>query len=271
MVSAATTPFARLVLLGVLCVRAHAFQDWCQAADKAVRSMHWDVDVCKGIDWVGAALSVENRRLVYAEFGQKDSPNTTLILATVHGDEVTPFFVALKLTNWLRDHKKEIGQTRVIVAPLVNPDGFYRPRRTRMNARGVDINRNFKTHDWELLALRTWREKYRQDPRRFPGYTPRSEPETLFQEELIKQFKPQKILAIHSPLNMLDYDGPSEHLTLSQFPKDYRKQCERLKTSLRAKSTGYFPGSLGNYSGRELGIPTLTLELPSADAKQAMR
>jgi protein MpaA len=42
-----------------------------------------------------------------------------------------------------------------------------------------------------------------------------------------------------------------------------------LQRELKAKSTGYFPGSLGNYAGRELGIPTITLELPTADATKA--
>jgi len=80
--------------------------------------------------------------------------------------------------------------------------------------------------------------------------------------------KPQKILSIHSPLNFLDYDGPSS-LALSRFPRDYTQECDRLRKSLKAVSGGFYPGSLGNYAGRELGIPTLTLELPSADAKKA--
>jgi protein MpaA len=38
---------------------------------------------------------------------------------------------------------------------------------------------------------------------------------------------------------------------------------------VKAISSGFFPGSLGNYAGQERGIPTLTLELPSADPKKA--
>jgi protein MpaA len=90
----------------------------------------------------------------------------------------------------------------------------------------------------------------------------------LFQEELIFRLRPQKILSIHSPLNHLDYDGPSP-LSLSKFPTEYMQICEKLKRRLNAKSSGYFPGSLGNYAGQELGIPTLTLELPTAKPERA--
>jgi protein MpaA len=66
----------------------------------------------------------------------------------------------------------------------------------------------------------------------------------------------------------MDYDGPSQ-LSLAQFPKDYVQECIKLKKSLKATPGGFFPGSLGNYAGQELGIPTLTLELPSADPAKA--
>ena len=58
-------------------------------------------------------------------------------------------------------------------------------------------------------------------------------------------------------------------MTLSRFSKQYVEDCLKFKNQAKAKSTGYFPGSLGNYSGHERGIPTITLELPSADYKKA--
>jgi hypothetical protein len=63
-----------------------------------------------------------------------------------------------------------------------------------MNSRGVDINRNFGTLDWNDHALRAWKIKFKSDPRRFPGNSAMSEPETVFQKQLIETFKPQKII-----------------------------------------------------------------------------
>jgi protein MpaA len=247
---------------------SESLKKWCEETQQAMTQLKWKLSPCDGLQWQIGGQSVQGRPLVYAEFGGSEATNTTLVFATVHGDEITPLYLGLQLAHWLKAHQAELEKTRVVVAPLVNPDGFFRRPKTRMNARGVDINRNFPTQDWEKRALLAWKSRFRKDPRRFPGPEPRSEPETHFQEDLIKKIRPQKILSIHSPLNHMDYDGPSP-LLLSKFPTEYAVVCERLKQRLKAKSAGYFPGSLGNYAGRELGIPTLTLELPTAKPEKA--
>ena len=242
--------------------------NWCVYVAKSLKILQWKVDPCKDIQWKIGGDSVEGRPLVYGEFGNpKAVNNTTLILAMVHGDEITPFYLALELAHWAIEHQTELADSRIIVAPLVNPDGFFHRPRTRINARGVDVNRNFPTQDWLAKAQETWKKKYHSDPRRFPGSQSNSEPETVFQQQLIKQVKPKKILSIHSPLNMLDYDGPT-HLTLAKFPEEYVKECLRLRSRVKAISAGFFPGSLGNFAGQELGIPTLTLELPTSNPRK---
>lgn len=245
---------------------------WCDDTRGAIAKFRWGIDPCMGkagpIDWRMGGASVEGRPLVFAEFGNVNSPNVTLVISAVHGDEVTPLYLAIQLAHWLKERKENLSNVHVVLAPLVNPDGFFRNPRTRTNAHGVDVNRNFATADWSKRALKAWKVKYRSDPRRFPGSVPRSEPETLFQENLIRHLRPLKILAVHSPLNHLDYDGPSA-ISLSKFPRDYVRDCLKLRAQLKAVSTGFFPGSLGNYAGQELGIPTLTLELPTADPRKA--
>jgi protein MpaA len=241
---------------------------WCSDLKAEIKRLKWDLEPCvKGVEWKVGGTSIEGRPLMYAEFGNAEASNVTLIFTMVHGDEITPAYIGLELIHWLKDHETELKDSRVVIAPLVNPDGFYRTPKTRMNSHGVDVNRNFATKDWEKGAKR-WKTAFRSDPRRFPGSAPRSEPETIFQEEMIRMTRPQKIMSIHSPLNHMDYDGPSA-LSLQRFPKEYVHECIRLQRQLKAKSTGYFPGSLGNYAGRELGIPTITLELPTADATKA--
>jgi protein MpaA len=242
--------------------------DLCSELQRSFDTFRWKVEACDGINWQTAGQSTEGRPLIYSEFGNSDSKNTTLIFSLVHGDEITPLYLGMQIAQYIKRHKSNYPDSHIIVAPLVNPDGFFRQPRTRMNARGVDINRNFLTADWNAHALRAWKIKYKSDPRRYPGSVARSEPETIFQEDLIKKFHPQKILTIHSPLNFIDYDGPTP-LSLAKFSKDYVTECLRLRSKLKATSTGFFPGSLGNYAGQELGIPTITLELPSADPKKA--
>ncbi len=245
-------------------------QNWCSKVEASIAQLKWKIKPCDHISWKISGESVQGVPLVYAEFGDLHSANTTLIFSTVHGDEITPFYLGIQLANWLKDRQGELENTHVVIAPLVNPDGFLSNPRTRMNARGVDVNRNFATKDWKSRAVMSREKKGRLDPRRFPGNEPMSEPETLFQSELIKLIHPSKIMTIHAPLNVKDFDGPSA-LSLSRFPVDYVRECDRLRKKMNATSTGFFPGSLGNYAGHELGIPTLTLELPSTDATKAER
>ncbi len=240
----------------------------CQQLKKDSASFKWKVEPCEGIAWQVGGASVQGRPLVFAEFGNPENPNTTLVFSMVHGDEITPLYLALQLVHWMKANPEALKDAHVVIAPLVNPDGFIRSPRTRMNDRGVDVNRNFPTKDWPVRALAAWKKRFRSDPRRFPGPQPASEPETIFQQEMIRKFKPQKILSVHAPLNFMDYDGPSP-LSLARFPGEYVRECVKLRTRLKAISSGFFPGSLGNFAGQEQGIPTLTLELPSADYRKA--
>jgi murein peptide amidase A len=245
---------------------------WCEDTRAAVHELHWKIDPCTGgggaIPWRIGGTSVEGRPLVFVEFGEASATNTTLVFSAVHGDEITPLYLGIELAHWLVEHPEVHGKAHVVIAPMVNPDGFFHKPRTRTNANGVDVNRNFKTSDWSDKALKAWKQKQRSDPRRFPGSAPRTEPETVFQEQLITLIRPHKILSVHSPLNHLDYDGPSQ-IALSKFPNDYVRECLKLRKRLKAVSSGFFPGSLGNYAGQELGIPTITLELPTADPRKA--
>lgn len=247
---------------------AKTIPELCSQLKSSLAAMKWKIEPCKEVDWKSLGTSVRGTPLVYAEYGEANAPNTTLVLTMVHGDEVTPLYLGIQIAHWVRENIATLGNTRVVVAPLVNPDGFFSQPRTRVNARGVDVNRNFKTQDWEGRALKLWKSNFHKNPRRFPGNTPNSEPETMFQVALLEKFKPQKILSVHAPLNFMDYDGPTT-LSLARFPREYVRECLKLRTSLKAVSGGFYPGSLGNRAGRELGIPTLTLELPTADASKA--
>ncbi len=245
-----------------------AIFDLCGKMDRSLKPYAWNLKTCEGIHWRSDRVSEEGRPLIYAEFGEPTNPNKTLILAMVHPDEVTPLYIVFKLAQYFREHESELKNSHVILAPFVNPDGFFHSPRIRMNARGVDVNRNFDTPLWRQKALKEWNTTLRKNPRRFPGNEPSSEAETKFQVDLIDRYHPTKILSIHAPLNVMDYDGPTS-LTLDRFEKEYVHECYQLRNRLRAKSTGYFPGSLGNYAGVERGIPTVTLELPSANPKSA--
>jgi protein MpaA len=241
----------------------------CEDLEKAFIKRNWGKNPCKKLDWKVGGKSVQGRPLIYYSFGSETANNTTLVFSMVHADEITPLYLGFALADWADQNMKQYPNSRLVIVPFINPDGFFTTPKTRTNANGVDCNRNFNTHDWKRDAIKAWKTKFRSEKRRFPGHQPDSEPETLFQRAMIEQFKPRKIISIHSPLNFIDYDGP-DYLTLARFSEEYVQKCVELRKKVKAVQGGFFPGSLGNYSGQELGIPTITLELPTAQYNKAI-
>jgi len=173
-----------------------------------------------------------------------------LVLGGIHGDE--PASVTLVL-DWLeRAGRARDNKVHWRMVPLLNPDGLMARPSTRVNARGVDLNRNFPTPDWEALSTKYWVNRTRRDPRRYPGPKAMSEPETAWLYAQIGAFRPDLIVSVHAPYGVLDFDGPPP-------------APSRLG-SLLLDRVGIYPGSLGNYGGVVRGVPVVTLELKRADA-----
>lgn len=191
------------------------------------------------------ALSREGRDislyLSSPRFSQEGESLDTLILGTFHGDEPEARLLA---TRFLAETAPiSLNGRRVGVVPMVNPDGFE--RKNRVNAAGVDLNRNFPTEDWEELNAGT---PY------YSGPSPASEPETEFILKLLALFSPQKIITLHTPYRLINYDGPARELANAMAD---------INGYPIAEDIGYAtPGSFGTYTGKERGIPTITLELP---------
>lgn len=166
-----------------------------------------------------------------------------LVVGCIHGDECAGIQITRRLRTGEPRHFVDLW-----ILPNLNPDG--RAAHTRQNARGVDLNRNFPTPNWERDAPLYWDKRTRKDPRRWPGHKPLSEPESRFLHEQMQRFQPHLIVAIHAPYGVLDFDGPS--VPPSKLGRLYLDQV------------GIFPGSLGHYGGVHKGVPVVTIELPNA-------
>ncbi|HEX8954920.1 MAG TPA: M14 family zinc carboxypeptidase, partial [Burkholderiaceae bacterium] len=175
-------------------------------------------------------------------------PLRILLIGGIHGDELTASAIVFQWMQWMQAAPAQ--EFSWSVAPAVNPDGLFAPKPQRVNAHGVDLNRNFPTPGWQQDAPRYWIKTTGSDPRRFPGKAPLSEPETRWLNDEIERFQPQVIISVHAPFGVLDFDGPAP--TPHQFGR------------LVFNPVGVYPGSLGNYSGVHKNVPVITIELPNA-------
>jgi protein MpaA len=253
-----------------------ALKKYCKKIDSKFKRYKWGKSGCDKVHWNHVRDSFLGTPLIWGVFGDeekiktasKEELNTTLVLCGVHGDEITPIKFCFDLIKHLQELDHPWAKDLVAIAPIVTPDAFFKRRPTRTNYRGVDVNRNFPTKDWKKDALRLWKGRYRKDPRRYPGKKSLSEHETVFQVNLIKRYKPSKIISVHAPLTILDYDGPGVGkggIYLASNANKLLKKMSKSAKGYRIKNYPFFPGSLGNYAGNERGIPTYTLELPSSD------
>lgn len=195
--------------------------------------------------------SVEQRPLKVIFLG--NGPEYIYILGGFHGDEgpaVSDLVERTKAT--LASQPSLLQGHTVICIPVVNPDGWS--RRTRQNARGVDLNRNFDTSNFTVS----------QKGRYYSGPRPLSEPESLALKNLLNRFPPKRILTIHAPMKMVNYDGPAERLATAM---------SRVNGLPPKGDIGYpTPGSFGSLYGKIKRIPVITLEIgPNEDPAAAWK
>ncbi len=200
-------------------------------------------EACAKVDVLPSCQSVNGTPIYhYDRKGESKKPASILVISLIHGDETPAGSVG---RFWMERLETIAPRNNWRVIPVMNPDGVQ--KKTRTNANKVDINRNFPILDWTEKAQAFWKKDAKSSPRRFPGNLAASEPETICALKHLEDFKPDFVVAIHTPLKVLDYDGPKV-----KPPKfDY----------LPWKSLGHYPGSLGRYMWFERKVPVLTMEL----------
>ncbi len=149
--------------------------------------------------------------LLIAEKNGNQKKETVLIIGVFHGDEPEGELLINKLMEEIQiatSHPVDAprndscrGNNTILFIPCLNPDG--KELNTRTNSNGVDLNRNFPTKNWELSEEK---DSY------YSGASPASEIETKFIIEIIDQYKPDRILTLHTPYRVVNYDGPAKEI-----------------------------------------------------------
>lgn len=166
--------------------------------------------------------------------------NPILMIGGVHGDEPEGVALAEGLLIELKQHHR-ISPPWILI-PCLNPDGFAAG--TRVNAAGVDLNRNYPSASWTPEA---------KAPRYWPGPNPGSELEIQHLTQLIKKVKPQLIIHFHSWNPCIVATGAGA-LPVAQL----LAECSGYQVQ---ETIGYdTPGSLSQYGWHDHQIPVICIE-----------
>lgn len=239
-----------LLLFSLSYAQADEVSDTCHRIAKKLASVSMQQCMDRQLQFAGTWSEQQIPLLIkyYPPLEERSPQARILLLGGIHGDEYSSVSIMFKWMAILDQHHSGLFEWQVV--PLVNPDGMLRKKSQRTNANGVDLNRNFQNGDNPADSLQYWKQRTRSDPRRYPGSAALSEAETRWMTRLIEDFKPDAIVSVHAPYGIIDFDGPPDPPT--------------HLGPLHLYLLGTYPGSLGNYAGKHLNIPVITVELPYA-------
>lgn len=127
-----------------------------------------------------AGRSLGGRPIGLRQYGDPRIHGRVLVFACIHGDECAARGIA-PLVNGCPEPRANI----FVVANL-DPDGSAAA--TRLNGRGVDLNRNFPS-DWKAVGQRGSAE--------YSGPRPFSEPETRLAARIVRKLQPRVTIWFH--------------------------------------------------------------------------
>jgi murein peptide amidase A len=180
--------------------------------------------------------SVDHRPIVAKLIASGGARRSVLVVGSIAGDESGGTAVAEALASL-----PAARGVRLWLIPDMNPDGAVRG--TRVNAHGVDLNRNFPFR-WHPLAD--------TDSRYFPGDRPGSEPESRAVEAFISRVRPQLTIWVHQPYGLIDD---------SQGPR-WAEQLLSRTTGLPLARLADYPGSAIGWENHLIPSSAFDLELP---------
>lgn len=236
-----------------------ALFEWCDAVTLVLPQIKRKPCLAAGLKPV-STRSVQDRPLMVRDVPAKHTtagtkPIKVLLLGGIHGDELTSPAIVFRWLERLNQPDAATYHWRAV--PVLNPDGLLAKPPTRVNANAVDLNRNFPTPGWDKEAPTYWEKVTKSDPRRYPGPSALSEPESRWLHREMTTFAPDVIVSVHAPYGVLDFDGPATgHKGTVVAPARFGR--------LVLTRVGVYPGSLGNFGGKHVGVPVVTLELPHA-------
>ncbi len=192
--------------------------------------------------WHQIGQSFEGRSIEATSYGE-GGPRV-YVVGGIHGDEGT----GLEALPGLRQRLEDPSWTSGCLVRLLrdaNPDGSA--ERTRANARGVDLNRNFPAANF--------RERQGHGPHAL------SEPESACLLADLRAFEPDLVVVFHAARQgpFVNFDGPARWAA-ERFVAAARQVDPRWHVE---PDMGYeTPGSLGSLLGIDEGLQVLTIEFP---------
>ena len=190
--------------------------------------------------------SVQGRAINAVRLGDPDAERKILVIGEIHGDERAGTAIADQLARGPAPADVDLW-----IVPQLNPDGAA--SRSRQNARGVDLNRNFP---WR------WRRAGEPFDQEYSGPRALSEPESKIAHHLIAKIRPEITIWFHQPLGLVDLSGGDASI---------ERRFARL-TGLPVRRLTRYRGSASSWQNDRIrGSTAFVTELPGGRLSHAVQ
>jgi protein MpaA len=143
------------------------------------------------MSWYVLGRSVQGRPIPALRLGDPNGQLKAAVVACIHGDEPAGTRIVEALHRSLLPPGLDLW-----LLPDMNPDGHASNR--RVNAHGVDLNRNFP---WK------WKPSGKRGNPRYGGAAALSEPESRAVHALFEGLGPRLVVWYHQPYGVVDESG----------------------------------------------------------------
>ena len=209
--------------------------------------------ICHTVTTYGT--SVQGRALNAYIFG--NSGPVTMYVGAIHGNESSSRGLMQAWINKLEAHPDRLKGKRVVVVPTINPDGVAAG--SRMNSRGVNLNRNFPTDNWKKDIDDT-DGKHKNGG----GKKPLSEPEAKALASLTQQYRPRLLLSFHAVGSLVQGDNGSQS---ASYAAKYASMVGYSNATGKGDTFDYgITGGYEDWAWRNNGTPAMVIELGSYSA-----
>lgn len=189
--------------------------------------------------WSSTQRSTDQRAIETLLIGS--GTHRVAVLGSMHGDEPQSVALVSELARQVKRHPEWMSGMRLLLIRSPNPDGLF--GRSALNLNGIDINRNFPSHNWK--ALKSGRA----------GEHAATEVETQAIMRLLREFEPQLVIHVkdHRGVGTINCEGQTTDVSAAAARVHYD-----VVHGLGVKTSG----SLENFVTSRMHGACLTLLLP---------
>lgn len=208
--------------------------------------------------------SVKGRPITAYQFGT--GSQYQVYMGAMHGSEQGTKRLMDEWFNELNVNPDRIPAGKsIVIIPAVSPDGYA--ANSRLNANGVDLNRNFASADWkQQVTLPGSSAKTNAG-----GPNPLSEPESKAIANYIARIRPRLVMSYHSKASIVEANESGDSVAVaSEYASRARYRAvprSQTGTSFAHDTTG----AMEDWMRERLGLPCVVVELSTHTATDFAR